>query len=94
MSYILIRHKVKDYSTWKPYFDAHASTRANAGCKGGKLYKNTTDPNELFILFKWDDAEKAKQFAHSDDLKQRMQEAGVVGQPEVFFLEKIEKFSE
>jgi len=48
--------------------------------------------NDIFILFEWDTKEKATKFAESEDLKKRMQEAGVIGKPEIYFFEKIEDF--
>jgi hypothetical protein len=40
----------------------------------------------LVILLEWDDLEKARQFAQSEDLRQTMQRAGVLDQPDVYFL--------
>src|SRR5688500_16359693 len=31
MTYLLIRHRVADFATWKPVYDAHAPARAAAG---------------------------------------------------------------
>jgi len=35
----------------------------------------------------WENLERARNFVASDDLKQAMQGAGIVGEPEVRFLE-------
>jgi hypothetical protein len=53
---------------------------AHGGPKGGRL-----------ILLEWDSLEKARQFGQSDDLRNTMQRAGVVGKPEVYFLEELER---
>ena len=34
MPYLLIRHKVQDYSRWKPLFDQHGEARKAMGSKG------------------------------------------------------------
>jgi heme-degrading monooxygenase HmoA len=86
MPYLIVRHKVEDYAKWKPVFDAHGATRQAKGSKGGRLFRNADDPNETVILFEWDDLEKARQFAQSDDLRQAMQRAGVADRPDVYFL--------
>jgi heme-degrading monooxygenase HmoA len=91
MPYLIIRHKVEDYAKWKPVFDAHGATRQANGSKGGRLFRNADDPNETVILFEWDDLEKARQFAQSDDLRQAMQRAGVADRPDVYFLEEVEQ---
>ena len=93
MPYLLIRHKVADYSKWKPMFDQHGATRKASGSRGGQLFRNANDPNDLVILFEWDDLEKARQFTQSEDLRQTMQRAGVADQPDIYFLEEIEHVS-
>jgi heme-degrading monooxygenase HmoA len=72
------------------YFDQHAATREAAGSKGGALYRNVENPNELFIVFEWDDLANARKFAESADLREAMQKAGVTGRPNIHFVEKIE----
>lgn len=90
MPYILVRHKVEDYARWKSAFDQHGATRKDSGSKGGRLFRNAQNPNEMVILFEWDDLEKAQKFAQSADLRETMQRAGVVDQPDVYFLEEVE----
>jgi hypothetical protein len=86
MNYILIRHKVADFAKWKPVYDAHGSARADAGLKEERLLRNIENPSEVVLLFSASDLNKAKQFATSDDLRQRMQQAGVNDKPDVWFL--------
>jgi heme-degrading monooxygenase HmoA len=90
MPYLLVRHKVQDYAKWKPVFDEHSATRKVSGSQGGRLFRNAHDPNETVVLFEWDDLEKARQFAQSQDLQQAMQRAGVADQPDIYFLEEVE----
>ncbi len=91
MPYLLVRHKVAEYAKWKPLFDQHAQTRKKSGSQGSQLFRNANDPNELLILFAWDDLNKARQFAESNDLREVMQKAGVIDQPDVYFLEALEE---
>lgn len=86
MAYMLIRHKVRDFGQWKPVYDAHQSARAAAGLKDLRLWHNADDRNDIFLLFEAADLAKAKAFAASADLKEKMTSAGVTGQPEIFFL--------
>src|SRR5689334_7913627 len=87
----MIRHKVRNYAQWKPIYDQHRSVRRSSGCVSEQLYAEATDPNLLTVILEWDDLEKARKFGQSEDLKKTMQNAGVVGQPEITFLEPIEK---
>jgi heme-degrading monooxygenase HmoA len=80
---------VEDYARWRPIYDEHAATRKSSGASGsasGRVFRSATDPNELVILLEWDDLDKARQFVQSEDLRQTMQRAGVVDQPDVYFL--------
>jgi heme-degrading monooxygenase HmoA len=94
MPYMLIRHKVEDYAKWKPVFDAHGATRRAGGCKGGRLYRNANDPSEVVVVLEWESIEKALQFTQSPELREAMQQAGVADQPDVYFLEEVERLSQ
>ncbi len=87
MPAVLVHHKVRDFASWKPVFEAHGGARKAAGSKGGLLFRNAADPNGVVVLLHWDDLTKARRFVESDDLRQAMERAGVVGQPELVFLE-------
>lgn len=91
MPYALVRHKVEDYEKWKPVFDEDAANREASGSKGGYLFRNADDPNELLILFEWDELENVRRFGQSEDLQAKMQQAGVVDRPDFYFLEETER---
>lgn len=91
MPYLLIRHKVKEYSKWKSLFDEHGASRRTSGSKGGYLFRNANDPNELVIILEWDDLKKARQFVQSEDLRKTMERAGVVDKLDIYFLEEVER---
>jgi heme-degrading monooxygenase HmoA len=80
--------KVKDFAAWKPLYDGHESTRKVSGSKGARVFWNADDPREILILFLWNDLPDARKFASSEDLKQRMQQAGVIDKPEISFFEE------
>lgn len=91
MPYALVRHKVEDYEKWKPVFDEDAANREASGSKGGYLFRNADDPNELLILFEWDELENVRRFGQSEDLQEKMQQAGVVDRPDFYFLVETER---
>ena len=86
MNYILIPHKVADFAKWKPVYDGHASARASAALKEEYLLRNIDNPNEVILLFSAQDLDKAKAFAASPDLRERMEKAGVTDKPDIYFL--------
>jgi heme-degrading monooxygenase HmoA len=91
MPYLLVRHKVKDYAAWKPVFDQHSHAREDSGSKGGYVFRDTADPQNVLILLEWDDIQKAREFVESSNLNEVMEQAGVADKPDVFFLETIDR---
>ena len=90
MTQILVRHTVEDYEAWKPHFDEHDGTREEYGQRGYRLHRSAEDPDDLVMLFDWDSPETARRFLEDSDLEAVMGEAGVVGEPQIAFLEEIE----
>ena len=90
--YLLVRHKVEDYERWKPVFDHdHGATRKRSGSKGGWILRSADDPNELVILLEWDSSENARHFVNADETREAMHRAGVADEPDVYFLEEVER---
>jgi len=91
MPYILVRHKVENYDSWKEGFDAHAEARKAAGSTGTNyLMRNADDPNEVVAILEWNDLDQARAFTQDPALKEAMQKAGVTGPPEITFLDAAE----
>ena len=93
MPYMIIRNEIEDYARWKPIFDDHGPTRAEFGSTGYQLMRSVDDPNELLMVFEVRDLDRAKELVFSDDLREKMQDAGVAGQPNFYFLEEVERGS-
>jgi hypothetical protein len=85
-SYMLVRHKVRDFSVWKPGYDAHLPKRVEAGLTEAHLFRGAHDSNEVVILFRAADLDRAKAFAESADLRETMQKIGVLDRPDIYFL--------
>lgn len=86
MGFILIRHKVKDFLTWKTGYDAHQQKRKEAGLTESYLLRGADDPNEVVMLFEVEDLNRAKAFAASAELRDKMREVGVIDKPDIYFL--------
>jgi len=84
----MIRHKVKDFSEWKPVYDGHITARQGAGLKKVFVLQNADDPDEVVILFEAEDHTRARELATSEDLQQAMERAGVIDRPDIYFLDK------
>ncbi len=85
-SFLLIRHKVRDFSEWKHGYDAHLSKRTEAGLTEKHLLRGASDSNEVVILFEAKDTGRAKAFVESADLREVMQKVGVLDKPDIYFL--------
>ena len=86
MTHILIRHKVADFSKWKPLYDAHLTERKKAGLREKTLLRSIDNQNDVVLLFEAEDLKRAQAFTESSDLREAMQKAGVVGKPDIVFL--------
>ncbi len=87
MPYVLIKHRVKEFSTWKTAFDDHKQTRKAATLADLYTLRDVEDSNHVVLLFKAEDMTKARAFAASAELKDAMKAAGVKGKPDIYFLE-------
>jgi hypothetical protein len=47
------------------------------------------DPNAVLVILKMDDVDKGKAFSESTDLKTKMKEAGVIGKPDIQFIDVV-----
>ncbi len=93
MPFLVVRHKVQDFGNWKKAFDAHGATRRAAGSKGGQVYRTRENPSEVVVVCEWDKLENARTFAKSEDLRKVMTQAGVIGTPDVLFLDDRDTFA-
>ena len=86
MKNAIMRHKVTDFNKWKTIYDADKPNREKAGLKDQWVKRNEQDPSEVVMYYEVADQKRAEEFAHSQDLKGKMKEGGVIGTPEVIFL--------
>jgi hypothetical protein len=86
MAVMIIRHKVKDFASWKTAYNAHKAARDGAGLSNARLFRSADDASEVVILFDVADIGKAKAFGTSAELQSAMKGAGVVDKPDVYFL--------
>ena len=88
---MFFRHRLADYSKWKPYFDEHESVRRDYGCTAHSVYRDAERDDTFIVALKWKDFNRAKEFAGSDTLRSTMERAGVQGTPEIWYAEDIEE---
>jgi heme-degrading monooxygenase HmoA len=104
MAYIFVKHKVADYNAWKSTFDAFIETRRAGGEKSFQILHPENEPNNLLLMFEWNSLENAlllmfewnslenaRNFMTSEELKNAMKQAGVVEEPQIQFLNELDK---
>ncbi len=94
MAHLLVHQNVEDYAHWKEAFAGDAGVRRAGGSTGWQVFQSANDPNEVLILLEWDTMEKLRQFAQSDELRVRMEKAGMVGPPNIYFLNRYNNLAD
>ncbi len=82
MPTIFLQHRVADYEAWRPVYDADLPRRDAAGLREVGVYRHADDPNMVLIAWDADQVDGFMGMLGSDDLKAKMEEAGVVSAPE------------
>jgi quinol monooxygenase YgiN len=88
---VYIRHNVTDYATWRKTYDAFDAKRRKMGVTGQAVYRSIDDENDVTVTHDFTNAEKAKAFASSPDLKAAMENAGVKGAPQIWLTVRAEQ---
>jgi quinol monooxygenase YgiN len=63
--------------------------RKSNGELSAQIFRDANDPNKLTVINKWTSMESAQKFVHSPELKAAMENAGVIGVPEIHFLNEV-----
>jgi hypothetical protein len=94
MAYLMVHHSIEDYSEWRPAYDGQESKRQAIGCRTDRIFRGISEPNEISVLLQCDSLEDAKKYVQSDDLHNGMKRRGIMGRPDVSYLEEAEGSSQ
>jgi hypothetical protein len=78
---LTLSHEVADFAKWKSVFDTDEDARAAAGLKYVGMSTDADNPNMVSIMFATDDMDAANEMMKSEELKTKMQDAGVISPP-------------
>jgi hypothetical protein len=81
MAIIILNHDVKDFATWKPYYDADSDRRKNLGLKEIAVGTKSDNPQKVYMIWEGDPSNLEKMI-NDPELKDLMDEAGVISRPE------------
>lgn len=85
MATLFVKHDVEDFGKWKQAYDAFNVERESMGVIGHGVYQAEGKPNSVTIFHHFESMDAAKAFMGSDRLREVMMDAGVQGQPDVWF---------
>lgn len=89
MAVMFVRHRVKDFDTWKKHYDEFDVERKGMGVVGHGVYQADGDPRDITLYHEFENMEAAKAFAGSARLKEVMEKAGVDGAPDIWFTTNV-----
>lgn len=88
---LFVKHMVKDYGDWKRVYDEFAPTRRQLGVTGASVHRDTGARDRVTVTHQFKDLAAAQAFAGSEELRSAMHDAGVAGQPDIWYAEDIEQ---
>ena len=86
MSLVILNHRVKDYASWKPGYNADLPRRSEAGLKEIFVGTREDDPQEVYLIFEVQDVARAQKMLENPELHKIMDESGVIRRPSVTVL--------
>jgi quinol monooxygenase YgiN len=73
---IIIKRNLKDFDAWKKIVSEADGTRKGYGSKGATVYRNASDPNEVYLLFEWDDRQSYLNYFNRPDVQKALADTG------------------
>lgn len=87
---MVVIHKVDDYDKWRVGYDDFDARRKEAGIVGHAVNQALDDRHRVIVYHQANDLDTLRTFAASDELRDRMKNAGVVGTPDIHFIESVD----
>jgi hypothetical protein len=87
MTTLIIKEQVQNYNNWKTVFDSQHNLRVEYGEKTEHIYRENEHPNNMVIMLEWENEKRAKQFSKSKELKDALDKSGIIGKPNMYFVE-------
>lgn len=80
--------RVEDYDKWQPTLVEDSSIIRDNGGENVRILRGFEDLNRVIVIIEFEDIGKAKNLVESDFLKER-KVGGVIGAPNIYFVEEI-----
>ncbi len=88
MATMFVRHTVNDFAKWKSVYDAFRPTQQRLGVTSDTIYRAADGGNDVTVAHEFASLDAAQKFVASDELRSAMANAGVAGEPTIWFANK------
>lgn len=86
---MFVRHAVEHFDIWKQAYDSLDDEREGWGVRGHAVFRAVDDQNDVTVWHDFDSLGEARELAESEWLQEVMGEAGVVGEPTIWYTERV-----
>lgn len=73
---IIVKRVLKDYESWKKMVSTGNETRKAKGSMGGTVYRSAKNPNEVYLIFDWDDQKSYLEYFNLPEVQKALAESG------------------
>ena len=85
---MFVRHRVSDFATWKAGYDAFDAQRQTMGVRSQAAFCGAENTEDVTVWHDFDDMAAAQTFMAAPELADVMKRAGVVGEPQIWFVNR------
>ncbi len=82
---------IEDYDKWKANFEKNSGLRKTYGSRGAIAFTSSENSNEVTVIIKALNKQSMAKIRESGEFKQAMKDGGVVGEPNVTFLQYVKE---
>ncbi|MCC6614072.1 MAG: antibiotic biosynthesis monooxygenase [Anaerolineae bacterium] len=86
---IIVKRELNNYDSWKALVDDNEGVRKGKGSRGAVVYRSLHNPNEVYLIFEWDDQKSYLDYFDMPDVQQALARTGtteIIEVGEVFHL--------
>jgi len=87
MATVILSHRVNDFNTWKPFYEADKPRRDATGINEIAVGQKSGDPGLVYMIWDVKDPAALQKMVSDPELAKVMKEAGVISAPELVIIE-------
>ena len=78
MTTVFVHHRVANYNTWRPEFDAAVKADWSKDMRTFRVWRGLDDPNLVIVANTFDSRQTAEAMLHNPVLREAMDRGGVI----------------